>query len=178
MGMKTKYLGEENTQLEMKFKDLGEGKYQNGDERQRLERGKHQTGDEIESLGEPWIQGNYILLWTQLKFFSLSGYWPRHEIIILSQADNNTCGTKARQQSTTRGGIYDVVAKLAKGNILYHTQTDNHYFFVEQLLIQNKEISIFYKFNFLKFQHLMNMYLKYTMCCVIVIITTIVGIGV
>ncbi len=41
--------------------------------------------------------GNYILLWTQLKFFHLSGYWPRHEIIILSQADNNRCGTKAKQ---------------------------------------------------------------------------------
>jgi hypothetical protein len=41
--------------------------------------------------------GNYILLWTQLKFFRLSGYWPHHEIIILSQADNNRCGTKAKQ---------------------------------------------------------------------------------
>jgi hypothetical protein len=33
------------------------------------------------------------------------------------------------------------------------------------------------KFNLKKFQHLTNMYLKYTLCCVIVIITTIVGIG-
>jgi hypothetical protein len=64
--------------------------------------------------------GNYILLWTQLKFFCLSGYWPRHEIIILSQADNNRCGTKAKQIVYDKRRHLWCCGQACKGNILSH----------------------------------------------------------